>query len=339
MKTLLRSVLLASVLLLMLPGLALADGPDGGKLVFGGTYTLTEGQTLNGDLVVIGGTVTVEKGAQVNGNVALVGGTVTIDGQVSRDAVAVGGTLSLGPSSMVSGNVATFGAMINRAEGSQVGGQITSGGGLQVPFTLSVPQTIPQTGTWPFGAQSWNAPFSWRFDATPLANGASLFMRSLGLAALAVLVVIFWPTQTQRIAQASLHNAPISGALGLLTAIVAPGLLILLAITLCLIPIAALGAMLLLAAVVFGWIAIGAEVGQRMAEVFKWTMHPAASAALGTFVLTLVLGVIGIIPCIGWLGSAIVGAIGLGAVVLTRFGMRSYGEQTLAAPPASPVSA
>ncbi len=103
-------------------------------------------------------------------------------------------------------------------------------------------------------------------------------------------------------------------------------------------PIAALGAMLFLAAVVFGWIAIGAEVGQRMAEVFKWKMHPAASAALGTFVLTLVLGVIGIIPCIGWLGSALVGAIGLGAVVVTRFGMRQYGEAP-AAPPAPVASA
>jgi hypothetical protein len=334
MKTLLRSILLASILVLMLPGLALADGPDGGKLVFGGTYTLKEGETLNGDLVVVGGMVTVEKGAEVIGNVALVGGTVSIDGHVTRDAVAVGGTLSLGASAVVDGNVATFGAMINRAEGSQVGGQVTSGGGLQLPFTLSVPQTIPQTGTWPFGGQNWNNPFNLRFDASPIASGANLFMRSLGLAALAVLVVIFWPTQTLRVAQASLHHAPISGALGLLTFIVVPGLLILLAITLCLIPIAALGAMLFLAAIVFGWIAIGAEVGQRMAEVFTWKMHPAASAALGTFVLTLVLGVIGIIPCIGWLGSALVGAIGLGAVVVTRFGMRHYGEA-----PAAPAAA
>ncbi len=335
MKTLLRSILLASLLLFLLPGLALADGPEGGKLVFGGTFTLKEGETLNGDLVVVGGTVTVEKGAEVIGNVALVGGTVTIDGHVTRDAVAVGGTLSLGASSVVDGNVATFGAMINRSEGSQVGGEITSGGGLQLPFTLSIPQPTPPSGTWPFGGQNWNAPFGWRFNATPLANAANLFMRSLGLAALAVLVVIFWPTQTLRVAQASLHRAPISGALGLLTAIVAPGLLILLAITLCLIPIAALGAMLLLAAVVFGWIAIGAEVGLRMAEVFKWRMHPAASAALGTFVLTMVLGVIGIIPCFGWMGSAIVGAIGLGAVVLTRFGVRQYGEAP--ATPPTPV--
>jgi len=337
MKTLLRSALLACVLLLMLPGLALADGPEDGKLIFGGTYILAQGETLNGDLVVIGGSVTVEEGAQVNGNVALVGGSVTIDGTVNGDAVAVGGTLSLGPKSVVTRDVGTFGAMLNRAEGSQVAGQVTSGGGFQMPFTLSVPQTAPQTGTWPFGGQNWNAPFNWRFDASPIASGANLFMRSLGLAALAVLVVIFWPTQSLRVAQASLHHAPISGALGLLTFIVVPGLLILLAITLCLIPIAALGAMLFLAAIVFGWIAIGAEVGQRMAEVFKWKMHPAASAALGTFVLTLVLGVIGIIPCIGWMGSAIVGAIGLGAVVVTRFGMRQYDEAPAA--PAAPVSA
>ncbi|MCX6025837.1 MAG: hypothetical protein NTY23_06225, partial [Chloroflexi bacterium] len=149
----------------------------------------------------------------------------------------------------------------------------------------------------------------------------------------------FWPGQTARVAHASLRHAPLSGALGLLTAVVAPGLLILLAITLCLIPVAALGAVLLLAAVVFGWIAIGVEVGNRLAQVLKWKLHPAASAALGTLVLTLVLDFIGIVPCVGWLGSAIVGAIGLGAVVLTRFGARTYGEVPLPAPPSQPAAA
>jgi len=339
MKTLLRSALLACVLLLMLPGLALADGPEDGKLIFGGTFVLAQGETLNGDLVVVGGTVTVEEGAQVNGNVALVGGSVTIDGTVNGDAVAVGGTLSLGPKSVVTRDVSTFGAMLNRAEGSQVAGQVISGGGFQVPFTLPVPTTVPQPWNLPFGTQAWNVPFAWRFDTSPLLNGASIFLRSLGLAALAVLVVIFWPGQVARVAYASLRHAPLSGALGLLTGVVAPGLLILLAITLCLIPVAALGAVLLVAAIVFGWIAIGAEVGNRLAEVLKWKLHPAAAAALGTFVLTLVLAFIGIVPCVGWLGSAIVGAIGLGAVVLTRFGARTYGDAALPALPAQPVSA
>ena len=265
MKTLLRSVLLACVLLLMLPGPALADGPEDGKLIFGGTYILAQGETLNGDLVVVGGTVTVEEGAQVNGNVALVGGSVTIDGTVNGDAVAVGGTLSLGPKSVVTRDVGTFGAMLNRAEGSQVAGQVTSGGGFQMPFTLPVPSTVPQPWNLP-GTEAWNVPFAWRFDTSPLLNGASIFLRSLGLAALAVLVVIFWPGQVARVAHASLRHAPLSGALGLLTGVVAPGLLILLAITLCLIPVAALGAVLLLVAIVFGWIAIGAEVGNRLAE-------------------------------------------------------------------------
>jgi hypothetical protein len=338
MKTLLRSALLACVFLLMLPGLALADGPEDGKLIFGGTYILAQGETLNGDLVVVGGTVTVEEGAQVNGNVALVGGSVTIDGTVNGDAVAVGGTVSLGPKSVVTHDVGTFGAMLNRAEGSQVGGQVTSGGGLQLPFTLSVPSTPPQPNL-PFGPQAWNMPFPWRLNVTPWVNGVSILLRSLGFAALAVLVVIFVPGQVARVAHASLRHAPISGVLGLLTAVVAPGLLVLLVITLCLIPVAVLGGVLLIAAGVFGWIAIGSEVGNRLAEVLKWKLHPAASAALGTFVLTLVLEFVGIIPCVGWLGSAIVGAIGLGAVVLTRFGARTYGDAALPAPPAQPASA
>ncbi len=337
MKTILRSTLLACVLLFLLPGLALADGPDEGKLIFGGTFTLAQGETLNGDLVVIGGTVTIEEGAQVNGNVALVGGSVTIDGTVDGDAVAVGGTVSLGPKSVVTRDLGTFGALLNRAEGSEVGGQVTSGGGMQLPFTLSIPSTPTQPNL-PTGPQGWNMPFPWRINFTPWVNGVSIFLRSLGLAALAVLAVIFWPSQTARVAHASLQHPAISGVLGLLTAVVAPGLLVLLVITLCLIPVAVLGGVLFIAAGVFGWIAIGSEVGNRLAEVLKLKLHPAASAALGTFVLTLVMEFVGIIPCIGPLGGAIVAGIGLGAVVLTRFGTRSYGEAPMPSPPAQPAS-
>ena len=54
--------------------------------------------------------------------------------------------------------------------------------------------------------------------------------------------------------------------------------------------------------------------------------QPVLAGGLGTLVVSLVLGGIGFIPCVGWLGYFVVGLIGLGAVLLTRFGSRPYPE-------------
>jgi hypothetical protein len=74
----------------------------------------------------------------------------------------------------------------------------------------------------------------------------------------------------------------------------------------------------LLVAIAVGWIAIGLWVGQRLLRALK--VRDASvilEVALGIFLITI----LGRLPCcLGALFTAIVGSIGLGAVVLTRFG-------------------
>ena len=101
-------------------------------------------------------------------------------------------------------------------------------------------------------------------------------------------------------------------------------LCILLAITIIGLPVSFLLAVAFVVALVFGWIAVGVEVGHRMSEAFNWEIAPAASAGIGTLAVSFVIGGIGQIPCIGWLAPLLVGAAGLGAVILTRFGSREY---------------
>jgi hypothetical protein len=109
-----------------------------------------------------------------------------------------------------------------------------------------------------------------------------------------------------------------------LTVIIAPILVVILAITILLIPVSLLAVFLLIVAGLFGWIAIGTEVGKRIAQMFKGGWPLAASAGVGTFVISLVAGALNVIPCIGWIGSALVVMLGLGGVILTRFGTISY---------------
>ena len=215
----------------------------------------------------------------------------------------------------------TFGGGVRRAEGAQVRGG--------------------ETQAWNnsrFGIGGWPG-IVIRTD--PLAQSTGVLLNSLVLAALALLVVLFLPGQTARVADAIQRAPAPSGGMGLLTAIAAPVLLVMLAITICLSPFSLLGGLALAAGLLFGWVALGQLAGNRLAAALNWhSASPAGAAALGTFVLTLTAGALSIaIPCVGGLIPLLVSAVGLGGVVLTRFGWRPYlpGLPPVAAPPPPPA--
>ena len=82
--------------------------------------------------------------------------------------------------------------------------------------------------------------------------------------------------------------------------IVAPLVLILLAITICGIPISVIGALTLFVAWAFGIIVLGMEVGKRLAHLVNRDWALPVSASIGTFILTFVLNSIeALVPCIG----------------------------------------
>jgi len=88
------------------------------------------------------------------------------------------------------------------------------------------------------------------------------------------------------------------------------------------------GALLLGAGFIFGWVAMGLQVGWRMAQAFKRDWHPATQAGLGTLVLSLVVYAVNLIPCVGFVFWVMLAVLGLGAVTLTRFG----GQDSFGAP-------
>jgi hypothetical protein len=156
------------------------------------------------------------------------------------------------------------------------------------------------------------------------------FGQSLGIAVLAMLLMLFLAPHADRVAHAIVLQPLTTGGLGLLTVVVAPIAIVLFAVTLILIPLIPVLAIALVVAGVFGWIAIGYEVGQRFTKAIHQNWHPAFSAGLGTFALTLAAKVLTGIPvlnCVGWLAPFLLGMAALGAVIMTRFG-----TQTLTAP-------
>ncbi|MGA2489037.1 MAG: polymer-forming cytoskeletal protein [Anaerolineales bacterium] len=326
MKTVMKIVsalVLAMLVFIPLQSAGASSGAFDGQVIFGQSFTLKSGDSLNGDLLVFGGSATIEKSATVNGSTVLFGGSLTVNGKVNGDVVVTGGAVTLGQGAHISGNLTTVAASLDRAEGSIVDGQIYN-----------------TATSWIGNGQSGNVPKpvipvvpvipALKFQFNPLLSVLNGLGQSLGIAILAMLLMLFLAPHADRIAHAILAQPLTAGGLGLLTVVVAPIAILLSIVTLILIPLAPIIVITLVAAGVFGWIAIGYEVGQRFTKAIHQNWHPAFSAGLGTFALTLVAKVLTGIPvlnCVGWLVPFLLSIAALGAVIMTRFG-----TQVVAAP-------
>ncbi|MGA7194635.1 MAG: hypothetical protein WBW94_13485 [Anaerolineales bacterium] len=334
MKKLLYALPILILLLMpIVPAYAFTGNLDG-RVIFGQSFTLKSGETLNGDLVVFGGAATVEENATVKGNVVIIGGSLVMDGQATGDAVVIGGLMTMGDKSSVAGNVTTVGGSLQRAAGAQVGGQIVSNvpaPNVQTPATPNIPAPRPSINI-----------------------GLNLILRAFGVlgtaivfAALAMLLVIFLQPQLDRVAQAIVTEPIIAGGIGLLTTFISPIalliLVVILVLTLILIPVAVLAvfvwATLIALAWLFGVIALGLEVGERFTKAIHQSWAPVLSAGFGTFLLMFVVGAFGMIPCIGWIPEFLIGMVGIGAVVMTMFGSRPLHRPAMIASSPEPSAA
>lgn len=307
---------------------AAARGMTDGQIIFGSNYTVKSGETLGGDLVVFGGSVMVEDGGIVKGDLVLFGGSITIAGTVTGDLVLIGGSGILKSTAVVEGDMDTVGGSFQTESGALIMG--TTNNYTSPPaLSLSLPNAftdpdltkLPNDVTRYITAANFN----------PITDLAWLIMKSLGWAALAALVLMFLEKYTLQVRKAALHQPAITGSFGFISLLVVIVVTVVLSVTILLIPVALIGLLIFGFAVAFGWIAVGLEVGQRMSQLFHQEWALPISAALGTFTVNLVANGIGFIPCVGWVVPFLISLLGLGAVILSRFGTISY-------PPDQPIS-
>jgi hypothetical protein len=294
---------------------------------------LQSGDTLNGDLVVFGGNVTVEEDATIRGDTVVIGGNVTLNGIVEGSMVIIGGSTRMGESALVESDLVTIGGSLSRDPGSKVEGDVVTNvpapdiriPDIQVPDVPDVPN-VPNPPSPP-------NPFDVNFDFNPISNFFQMFGTAIAVSLLAMLASLFLQPQIERVSQVVVAQPVIAGSFGLLTGVLAPFVLVILVITLILIPVAVLATAVLALAWLFGLIAIGTEVGERFTRAINQTWAPPLSAGMGTFLMMIVVGGIGMIPCIGWLAPFLVALLGVGAVVLTIFGTQNYPRVVAPAPP------
>ncbi len=310
-----RNLALALVLLLGLGLLtatpALAQGiQSGGPFCAGNNYTLAAGQSVN-SLVAFGCNVTIEQGATVRGDLADFGSNVSVAGTIGGNVITFGGNVSLTETAVVNGSINSVGGNIRRAAGAQVNGGVNSGNGNVAP----IPPIAPVAPVQPIPSSPFTNAFNFGFN---ILGG---IVTAVAFAALGALIVLFAPEPTRRVGSA-VETKPLNVAgVGCLTLIVLPILGLLLVITVIGIPVALILMLAAILAWVFGWIAIGFLTGEKILRAFQAReILPVIAVILGVLILTLISQV----TFIGWLVSLVVGLLGIGAVVLTRFGTRAY---------------
>ena len=294
-------------------------------VLFGCGARISSGAVVNQDVVSFGGDVVVEQNVQINRDVVVLGGNLDLAGQVNRDVTVVGGNVTLEPTAVVQRNVLVFGGHTDKKEGAVVRGNMSRGEGYT---TFYGPFSLPAAlGSGVLGG------------LTGLMFGIvrNIFY-ALALAALGALTVAFMPAQTKQVADTAQKFAMPSMGVGCLTSAVALMLGVLLMITICGIPFGVLLLLALFVAWLFGWIALGRLTGEKLMEAFKAReILPIVAVVVGI----LVLAIVGMVPIIGWIVGLFIGLLGLGAVVLTRFGTRDYPTLTpapVAAAPSIPAS-
>ncbi|MBX3049284.1 MAG: hypothetical protein KIT46_03155 [Anaerolineales bacterium] len=291
------TALLLAVCLLAVPGAALA-GPALAPLaddtvIFGNNFTLAAGEVTD-NLVVFGGNVTVEEGATVLQNLVVFGGNVSVHGHVGESVVTVGGNIDLGPTAVVQEDLVNFGGHVTRQPGAQVLGYQSTEGQLLNPEQIRV-----RSGP------SW------------LGTQVLRVFQLVGLLGVAFVLALLTPRQLTNTANTIARRGVAAGGLGAISYILLPVAVVITLIT-CILPPLIL--LLVLLGTLFGWAALGLQLGRRLAEMFKAHWSFEVQVLAGNLALALVAFAVRGVPCIGWLGTFALGSIGLGAALLSRFG-------------------
>lgn len=302
-KNMLSTMIIALLVLLSLTSCVAPSVQTEGLVIGDSNYRLENGDVINTDLTIIGGNAALDEGSTVNGDVTVIGANATIDGKVTGSVSVLGGYVYLDDHASVTGDLVSLGGTISRSAQSQVMGETTPGGSSGVPIMRALPVNI-------------------NFD--PVTGPLMSFFQALALAALAIVVQLFAAPLMERTGQTALAQPVVSGGVGLLTVIVAPALILVLAITIIMIPLSLLGILALGFAFLFGWLCLGLVVGRQLAVWMKQSWSDPVSAGVGTLALSLLSSMLNLIPCLGWLANALVGFVALGAVILTRFGTQTY---------------
>ncbi len=315
-----------------------AQDVEPGRVIFGAQYTLESGQRMDGDLAVVGGQAVIEEGAIVDGDVVVMGGSLAVSGRIDGDIAIFGGAVDLARSAVVDGDIVTLGGSVTQAPGAEVTGEVREGGAVDIPGLRNLPigpgVVVPRVQAPEPDLQ--RSPGMWLLAV--VLKILRLLVWTLAITAMALVVALLWPKGIERMGRTGIEQPAMAFLTGLISWILGLVLVVIMAVTLCLLPVALLLALVLLVASLLSWVIAGWVLGRKLMALFT-VKNPTVvlETVVGTLLLTVVYFLLSVIPCMNFIIGLVVGSFGLGVIVLTRLGTRPYPPSGQAGPPpASP---
>lgn len=263
------------------------------EFVFESEHEMTEHR---GALIVGDATVTVPAEESIPGPVYVIGGEFQVQGTVEGDVTQLSGSLLVEDGGTIGGELQHIGGREKFADGAVITERST------VEFAPAEPD--------------------------PIAAYTPAILTTIVLA-----IVGAWLSRTRRslldtVGSAARDHTVISLTVGALLAVTFLAVFVFMAFTLVLLPVSILGLLVGMLTIAYGVIALGYLVGQLVAQ--RWEgQRIGLATALGVVAIMAFLQVIGIVPILGDLIVAGLLLTGLGAVVLTYFGLQEFEPVTL----------
>ncbi len=296
---------------------------NGDQTIFDNSFTLTTGQTLNGNLTVFNGATTLEEGSTVNGDVYIINGNLSASGLVNGSLVCTNCTGQITDTAEIRGDLVSASDNLDVSSSAK----IANDSRFNLP-TLLKNLRINE----------------WVNQANDLRPQTSLTQKVLwnvflvlAISALTVLVALLFPKATAKVSEAISSQAAPSFGVGVLTVVALPIIMLIMTITVILIPLVIFLGLGIVAAMIFGWVALSLEVGNRLSSSSTQKWHEAISAGVGSLLVGFILALVGWIPFLGFVVLSLVALFGLGAVVLSIFS-RLTPAKTAPRPPILPVA-
>lgn len=285
------------IMLMLLASLLLVGCDEGvysGTLIFEGEHHFAAGTHLPGDVFMRAGTAEFATGSQIAGSVYVVGGTLRLNGDVGGDVAVLDGHVTLGPQANIGGDLRLGGGMVQQAATAVVQGKTLDNA---VPLSL---ENIQPAKTW--------------------EDRLRALLVALLLATLGGLWTAKQPQPLTNIGETAVQHWRVAGAVGLLLLLVLPILLVIMAFTIILLPLALILAGLILLLLGIGYIALGSRLGGWLAQLLGRPPDRGWTTFGGTLLLLLLFNV----PLVGEVLAGGTAVLVLGAILLTRFGLRQY---------------
>lgn len=303
-------------------GSTTVDGVTGDAAVSVFGNTTVNGSVGDAAVSVLGNTTV--NGPVGDAAVAVLGDT-RVNGPVGGDVVAVMGNVDLGPKAVVNGQVVVVGGALHRDPAAEVRGGVQS---------ISIGERFPGFG-WLY---AWVTSALLKGRLLSFASGAGwAWMVAAAFLVLYMLIALIFPRGVEKCAETLEQRPGFTILAALLTMLALPLVFVLLAITgigVLVIPFLAIG---LVAAKLFGRVAMLAWFGRRVTGLLG--QGRLGHAALAVLAGGILVDLLYLVPILAFIVHGLIGVLGLGMVVYALIlSMRRNGAKP-APVPASGVPA